>query len=42
MALSLFQRDVCRLLASNRLLNGESYLAAIRPAESPRGETKSP
>lgn len=27
MALSLFQRDVCQLLAANRLQNGESYLA---------------
>lgn len=27
MALSLFQRDVCRLLACNRIANGESYLA---------------
>ncbi len=27
MALSLFQRDVCQLLASNRLQNGESYFA---------------
>jgi hypothetical protein len=27
MALSLFQRDVCRLLARNRLASGESYLA---------------
>jgi hypothetical protein len=27
MALSLFQRDVCRLLARNRVASGESYLA---------------
>jgi hypothetical protein len=27
MALSLFQRDVCRLLARTRVANGESYLA---------------
>ena len=27
MALSLFQRDACRLLARNRVASGESYLA---------------
>ena len=27
MALSLYQRDICRLIASNRLRSGESYLA---------------
>ena len=27
MALTAFQRDVCRLLAGNRLRSGESYVA---------------
>jgi len=34
MALTPFQRDVCRLLADNRLRGGESYVAGGAALES--------